>query len=108
MELPEIRLLQAAIVLAEELNYSRAAERLHIEQSTLSRQILKLEETIRIQIFYAAVRMSHSPRQADAISKMRAASFSMPSAPCAMPRRFLAGRLRFLMWASLRTLIRIW
>jgi DNA-binding transcriptional LysR family regulator len=32
MALSEIRLLQAAIALAEELNFSRAAERLRIEQ----------------------------------------------------------------------------
>ena len=32
MALPEIRLLQAAIALAEDLNFSRAAERLHLTQ----------------------------------------------------------------------------
>jgi len=51
MVLPEIRLLQAAIVVAEELHFSRAAERLHITQSTLSKQILKLERIIGFQIF---------------------------------------------------------
>jgi hypothetical protein len=51
MVLPDIRLLQSAIALAEELNYSRAAERLHIEQSTLSRQIFKLEEQIHLRVF---------------------------------------------------------
>jgi hypothetical protein len=35
MVLPEIRFLQAAIALAEELSFSRAAERLRVEQSTL-------------------------------------------------------------------------
>jgi DNA-binding transcriptional LysR family regulator len=51
MVLPEIRFLQAAIVLAEELNYSRAAERLHIEQSTLSKRILELEAQIDLLLF---------------------------------------------------------
>lgn len=51
MVLPEIRLLQAAIVLAEELHFSRAAERLNITQSALSKQILKLEREIGIQLF---------------------------------------------------------
>ena len=46
MALPEIRLLQAAIALAEELNFSRAAERLHIGQSTLSKQIIELESQL--------------------------------------------------------------
>lgn len=51
MVLPEIRLLQAAIVLAEELHFSRAAERLNISQSALSKQILKLERDIGFQLF---------------------------------------------------------
>jgi len=51
MVLPEIRLLQAAIVLAEELHFSRAAERLNITQSTLSKQIFKLERGLGFQVF---------------------------------------------------------
>ena len=51
MALPEIRLLQAAIALAEELNYSRAAARLRIEQSTLSKQIAMLEEQTDLRLF---------------------------------------------------------
>ncbi|HWH60645.1 MAG TPA: LysR family transcriptional regulator [Terriglobales bacterium] len=51
MVLPEIRLLQAAITLAEELHFSRAAGRLHIEQSTLSRRILELEGQLGIKLF---------------------------------------------------------
>lgn len=51
MVLPDIRLLQAAIVLAEELHFSRAADRLHITQSTLSKQIFKLEDEIGFPLF---------------------------------------------------------
>jgi DNA-binding transcriptional LysR family regulator len=51
MVLPEIRFLQAAAVLAEELNFSRAAERLHIDQSTLSKQIHELEDQISLRLF---------------------------------------------------------
>ena len=51
MVLPETRSMQAAIVLAEELNFSRAAKRLHIEQSALSRLIAKLESDIGLQLF---------------------------------------------------------
>ncbi|WP_446743491.1 LysR family transcriptional regulator [Silvibacterium acidisoli] len=51
MVLPDIRLLQAAIVLAEELHFSRAADRLHITQSALSKQISKLEDEISFQLF---------------------------------------------------------
>jgi DNA-binding transcriptional LysR family regulator len=51
MALPEIRLLQAAIALAEELNYSRAAARLRIEQSTLSKRIVELKSQIDLRLF---------------------------------------------------------
>ena len=51
MVLPEIRLLQAAIVLAEELNFSRAAERLRIDQSTLSKRIMELEGLVGVRLF---------------------------------------------------------
>ncbi|MHB1956287.1 MAG: LysR family transcriptional regulator [Sulfobacillus sp.] len=36
MTLPELRLLEAAIAVAQDLNFSRAAERLHIDQSTVA------------------------------------------------------------------------
>lgn len=51
MVLPEIRLLQAAIVLAEELHFSRAADRLNMSQPALSKQMLKLERQIGFQVF---------------------------------------------------------
>jgi DNA-binding transcriptional LysR family regulator len=51
MALPEIRLLETAIVLAEELHFSRAAERLHIEQSTVSRRIDELEVELGYRLF---------------------------------------------------------
>lgn len=51
MVLPEIRLLQSAVVLAEELHFSRAADRLNVTQSALSKQILKLERAIGFSIF---------------------------------------------------------
>lgn len=51
MALPEIRLIQAAIVLAEELNFSRAADRVHISQPTLSKQIYELESQLGFRLF---------------------------------------------------------
>lgn len=51
MALPEIRLLQAAITLAEELNFSRAAERLRLTQPTLSKQIYELEAQLGFRLF---------------------------------------------------------
>jgi len=51
MVLPDIRLLQSAILLAEELHFSRAAERLNMSQSALSKQIFKLERGLGFQLF---------------------------------------------------------
>ena len=47
----EVRHLHAVIILAEELNFTRAADRLHIAQSTLSKQITEIEEQHRLHLF---------------------------------------------------------
>ncbi len=51
MKLPDIHLLQAAIMLAEVRNYSRAARKLGIQQPTLTKRILELEHLIGMQLF---------------------------------------------------------
>jgi DNA-binding transcriptional LysR family regulator len=51
MALPETRLLETAIVLAEELSFSRAAARLHIEQASVSRRIQELEDELGYLLF---------------------------------------------------------
>jgi len=51
MNLPDIHLLQAAIMLAEVRNYSRAARKLGIQQPTLTKRILELEHFIGFPLF---------------------------------------------------------
>jgi DNA-binding transcriptional LysR family regulator len=47
----EVRYLQAAVVLAEEMNFTRGSHRLHISQPALSKQITELEERYGLHLF---------------------------------------------------------
>src|ERR1700690_1695762 len=46
----DVRHLHAVDILAEELNFTQAAERLHITQSALSKQITEIEEHHRFHL----------------------------------------------------------
>ena len=47
----EVRHLHAVIALGEELNFTKAALRLHLTQSALSRQITEIEKQLRFRLF---------------------------------------------------------
>lgn len=51
----EIRQLQYVLQVAEEKSFSRAAEKLHIAQPSLSQQVLKLEQQLGIKLFERGV-----------------------------------------------------
>jgi DNA-binding transcriptional LysR family regulator len=48
---PPLRKLQYVLAVARELHFGKAAERLHVDPSTLSRQVREVEEEVGFDIF---------------------------------------------------------
>jgi DNA-binding transcriptional LysR family regulator len=59
----ELRQLQYAVQIAQERNFSRAAEKLHIAQPSLSQQVSKMEKELGVLLFHRntnAVELTHA------------------------------------------------
>lgn len=62
----ELRQLQYALMIAAERNFSRAAEKLHIAQPSLSQQLSKLEKELGVLLFQrntSTVQLTHAGRE---------------------------------------------
>jgi DNA-binding transcriptional LysR family regulator len=94
----EIRHLLAVIALAEELNFTRAADRLHITQPALSKQITDLEAEHRFHLFTRDTSdgLWNSRMQGVSSSKRPALRSRIRSGPCISLVLHTTGPIAFL------------
>lgn len=83
----ELRHLRCFLAVAEELHFARAAERQHIEQSSLSRAIKELEEDLGTRLFIRNSRNTRLSRAGQMLLKHVPRIFSPPCSRSARASR---------------------
>jgi DNA-binding transcriptional LysR family regulator len=84
----ELRELYAFVAVAEELSFSRAAARIHMTQSPISRVVMTLESRIGVALF---VRTKRSVRLTDAGSVLLEGATGLLAAADELVDRVVAG-----------------
>jgi DNA-binding transcriptional LysR family regulator len=108
----ELRHLRSFLVVADELNVGRAAERLHLTQPTLSRQIAALEHDLGVPLFTRikrrfALTAAGEIFRADAQEVVRRADEAVKAAQRAHRGELGTLRLRFVQSATFEALPRL-
>jgi hypothetical protein len=100
MVLPEIRLLQATIVLAEELHFSRAADRLNMSQSSSVNRYSSWSVASAFRSSNTVIKLLNSLRQGWSSSSRRVKLFPMRNGQFCPLGPFSMGRMKSSISAS--------
>lgn len=92
----ELRHLRCFLAVAQDLHFARAAERLHIEQSPLSRAIKELEEELGVRLFERNTRSTRLTRAGQAFLEHVPRVFAALTQACDSVRAISSGYQRQL------------